>query len=980
MSFSRLIVLLPCYGLEDLELHRPDEEAEQLLSAWSALWHPALVAAARIAPSWASADQAPFDPAGQLIVVPPCCENRLPGDWLARAEGAGAVLVRHVARRGELVETLLDRLAEQSGNPLPEIDADLVGDFLALGFCHLIVELLTRQLRYMSNLDEPAFQSKLIAAAEQAAAARRDEAVGSIQAAFRLLEQSREYFYPVESHLLDLTLVAPTTLGSALRNELGGRLPVNLLLSGELVDRIAREQPDLIELIRRGVEEQRVSIVGGEYAETELPLMSPEAVADELRRGLAAYERHLGFRPTVFARRRFGLSPMLPQVLRRLGFTGALHFTLDDGRFPAGNQSRICWEGFGSASIEAVGRVPFDAARAEAFLRLPERLGNSMDLDHVATVILAHWPGQSSPWYDDLRRVARYSSVLGKFSTVEEYFRQTNYSGQRVEPAADEYRSPYLQQEVAAGKPDAISRWVRHWRRQTSAAAASALTTAAALIAGSDPAPELGQPDAHGEPSDHAVADRTVTAAGRDATAGQDATAPRNELAAYRRAVSAAARSLGSAPAPEATGGYLVLNPASFPRRVLVEADALAVLPAVAPPVRAAAESGATKQVVVEAPGMGFAWFGPEDERGGANAGSRAGGGRGKARKLASWLGRPKPQPPLAEDNVLRNEFVHIALDPATGALRSIADYRTRGPRLAQQIAMRLAASRRGDDDPGADRYYSIMAADEIAVISAGPLVGEVLARGRLVDREGGTLARFRQTTRLRRGSRVIELEIELDVERAPEGDPWNSYYASRLAWSDQSAELWRGAPMVNCPCELTRFESPLWVDLRGAKTRTTLLCGGLPYHRRLGVQRLDTLLVVAGETARRFRLGIGIDVDRPAPDALDLTLGQTVVAGTSRPAANVGWLFHLDTRAVVATGWEPIVEQCRAVGARVRLLETEGRAIRVGLRCFRAPHSARKLAAADNPPEPLVVEHDRVTVPLAPRQWAEIELRFESP
>ena len=32
-------------------------------------------------------------------------------------------------------------------------------------------------------------------------------------------------------------------------------------------------------------------------------------------------------------------------VNRSLGFVGLMHYTLDDGRFPTGNQSRIQWEG-----------------------------------------------------------------------------------------------------------------------------------------------------------------------------------------------------------------------------------------------------------------------------------------------------------------------------------------------------------------------------------------------------------------------------------------------------------------------------------------------------------------------------------------------------------------------------------------------------------------------------------------------------------
>ena len=58
---------------------------------------------------------------------------------------------------------------------------------------------------------------------------------------------------------------------------------------------------------------------------------------------------------------------------------------------------------------------------------------------------------------------------------------------------------------------------------------------------------------------------------------------------------------------------------------------------------------------------------------------------------------------------------------------------------------------------------YSIMAADEVVVASAGPLLGEVVVRGRLISRGGQRQAGFQQTMRIWRGSRVIELLLELD-------------------------------------------------------------------------------------------------------------------------------------------------------------------------------------------------------------------------
>ena len=61
-------------------------------------------------------------------------------------------------------------------------------------------------------------------------------------------------------------------------------------------------------------------------------------------------------------------------------------------------------------------------------------------------------------------------------------------------------------------------------------------------------------------------------------------------------------------------------------------------------------------------------------------------------------------------------------------------------------------------------------------------------------------------------------------------------------------------------------------------------------------------------------------------------------------------------------------------------MLETDGFGVRLGLRCFRAVESAQKLNPGDLPPVELMVESDRVDVPLGPHQWTEVEVRFKSP
>jgi len=163
MKIEQLKVLLPCYTLEDLELRRGADEADELLTAWTALWHPLLIQRAGCPPGWLSAEQPPQEPAGHLITLPGCCEPLLPEGWVEGAENAGSLVVRTRAGRAATVARLLEVLELNDEG----IDAELVADFFALGYCHLTIELLTRQLRYMSNLDESSFQQKLLAAADE---------------------------------------------------------------------------------------------------------------------------------------------------------------------------------------------------------------------------------------------------------------------------------------------------------------------------------------------------------------------------------------------------------------------------------------------------------------------------------------------------------------------------------------------------------------------------------------------------------------------------------------------------------------------------------------------------------------------------------------------------------------------------------------------------------------------------------------------
>ncbi len=930
MNLENLTVVLPCHSLEDLSLDRSSVEAEQILSAWSAFYHPALIARFRGPPGWRGAINAPSPPDGHLIVVPPCCEDDLPSDWLANSESAEAVVLRGYGHRNELLAKALEVLED----PEPEgTSADMVHDFLALGYCHLLVELLTRQLRYMSNLDEVAFESSILSAAEKWAEGDTDAAREHLTSAFDLLTEAREYFYPVETHLLDFTLVAPTTIGLALKEALAGRGTSNLVLSGATLQAIAEQDPEMIERIREALEAGEISIVGGEFEELESPLLGPEATLAQFRTGRATYERLLGRAPEIYCRRRFGLSPLLPQVLEKTGFSGACHFTLDDGRFPTGNQSRIKWQGNSGASIDTLIRLPYDANRAGTFLALAEKLGNAMDLDHAATAVFAHWPGTHCVWYDDLVRACSYSPVLGRFFSIDEYFKDTKYVGQATRYPSEGYQSPFLRQAIDRGDEMPLSRWQDAASLELAGQVGGALRTMAAMIGGTD-----GSDD-----QDHGAG-----------------------LESIHRALAAD---------PPSTGpGCLVINPLPFTRKISVDVSAWDRLPASGGAIVAAAEENDRKTAIVSVPGMGFAWIDP-DMPASAEAPS-------VAKKRQRWLGAKKESevPPMAEETTLRNDFFEVKVDPETGALRSVHDYHTRDNRLALQLAYRRAPARRSDEawDEDPETLYTVMAADEIAVRSSGPLLGELAVRGRLLERDGTCIAHYEQVFRAQRGSRVLDVDISLDPERLPSGDPWTNYYAARFAWSDATADLFSGIGTAAVKNDSPQLEAPHFVDVRCEKIKTTILTGGLPYHRRFGLRKLDTLLIVAGEKQRRFRLGIGVDVAYPYSTAQEFLAPDTILADVGpAPGSRSGWLFHLNARNVVATSWEPVFDAGRLRGVRVRLAETENRAVELVVRGFRQVASARKTDFLGQPAEDLSVQDDRVDLPIQGLEWTQIEIDF---
>ncbi len=939
MKFEQLIVVLPCHSFHDFPMYHTGEEADGLLACYSALWHPALIAHTEKMPVWRRNDDDDQELQNRLIVLPKVCQDDAPGYWLDNARGKGAFVIegRETGGRAEIVAAALATLGDEQ----PHVDSELVADFLALGLAHLWTEVLTNQMRYSSMVDEGQFQTLLVAAATAAVAGDGETAREKLTACFDCLAQSKDHFYPVDVFLLDLTLVADTTLGPELAAEVARDRPTNLLISGDDLATVAREHPASLAAIRAALERGTLCLVGGETnADLPIGLASADMLIEHLQSvGIRAYETVLGRRPKIYGRRSYGLSAVLPQVLNKLGFVGALHVSLDGGRLPHTYQNMLQWEGLDGTSIGAFARAPLDAAAAATFLSLPQQMGESMDHDHVAAICFAHWPGHASPWYDDVLRITKFGTVLGKFVTFEELFADAASSGEPSKYTVDEYRPPNFRRDVEAGKPDAISHFATAVRRHESKFCAATLKTLTDLLR-----------------TDASAADVPA-----NTTESSDAEDRDKDAAAISSAVNAFAAALPRDEKQPAQRGYLAANPYSFARTTAVETPLLEHPPAVVGAVKAAYEQDGRKQVIVEVPPLGYAWV--------------------CADQAQAWK-RPTTKP-LVEENVLRNEHFEVHVHPETGGVQSVHNRKFRGNLFSQRLAMRLPGPK---PQPGevwrpADKKirYSEMVADSVEITDNSAVTAAITSHGKLLGAGGEVLATFQQTVSVFRTKPVLSFDVKLDAVVEAAGNPWENYYASLFAWPDD-AELARSVGLGSHVSERRRVEAPHFIDLRGPRLRTTVLTGGLAHHVLTGDRQLDSLLIVEGERQRRIQFAVAFG-DVPAHQAaLDFLAPETTVTETaSPPAPPSSWLFYVNAKNVLAVRWNTGVGGERTRGVRVRLQETSGKSCTATLRAYRRLLGGRKVDFLGQPGADLQTDGDAATINFSPYEICDVELTWQS-
>ena len=928
--FENLYISLPCQSLEDFPTDLVGKNAENFLNGWTVLYHPRLIATAQSALKWFNAEDCPTELENSLVMVPAVSASLVDADLRRQCEQANALFIDQDLNRDELAKLLLDEVGSESAS---QIDGDLIADFYALGYGHLQVQLMTHQLRFSSSLDQQRFSELLVTAAESAVAgADVEETKTKLQLCFDLLLEERNSYYPVEASLVDYTLLAETTLGSSLRKQLTREYKTNVLATGSIAQTIGDKHPETAAAIQQAIESERLEIVGMHQTELPAPLVSRNTIVRDLKIGRDNIHSQLGTTPEIFARRTTGLCPALPEILEKMGVEYALHSSLDEGRTPVSSSSSIRWESPAGEMVVALTQTPVDTNQPETFLRLAVTIGETIDNEHCAFVLLAHWPNRQCAFFEDLLRVQNYGPLFGNFCSFSECFAAIYDPGYGESYSPDEYRNAYLKQALATNQPNPVSRYVDYWRRTTHIATLENLLLMAACL-NSKP----GLQTAAEEIQQLAFqTDKNVTV-DQDFGIDERIDALRNRLVARI-----------SDSANEDPDSIAVLNTTHFPRNQEIRSEGNLPNSESAESIYLRASQNNETTWIVQCPPMGHTRL-----------------------KADTRSKKPKPFVPVVDDYRMQNEYFRIAIDPDTGGMRSLNLYTRRANLMTQRLALRRFSGNAAINTGG----YSEMVATKVSVVADTPLSGVATSTGNLII-DGEKCGEFQQRIQVSRGSKLIRFAVELEgLSELNSGDPWGNYVCNRFAWLEEAAKLTRGMHGVRCEVTEQKFCATNFIKIAEPDYQMTMLTGGLPYHQRTGRRLLDTLLVVPSESCRKFQFALSVNNPYAQQAATDWMCEPVVLKNKSLNQAD-SWLFHLNAKNVAVTQSRPVFDDSgQLAGVRFKLQETEGRRGELKIRCPYKIKRAFLLNLSDQPIEELKVENNTVLTDFLGSQMFDIEI-----
>jgi alpha-mannosidase len=964
---QRLAFVLPSYGLDDFPTKLDEAIAADLHAAWTCLWHPALIAHAGAVPEWKRADGTALDIESALIMCPKAAESKVDAPIRERLELHNCVWVSSQQTRTENLASIAQAMAFPG---ILEV-TPMVQEMFALGYAFLQLHLLTRRLRYSSNLDQPLFVEQAIEAAKAAVNNDSAEFERWIQSAFDQLAQDRDHYYSQSAYLIDLTLIAKTTLGASLERQLGQSGPQNFLASASLMQTLKSKSPENFELLRAANAEGQLNLIGGLEMDTPLAFQTSSAFRRELARGEKTY-LELGLKPPrVFSEYSSFIPADAPRQLKNHGMQGSILNAFSQGSYPEGRQAKITWEAADGTGIDTIAHHILDGASANSFLAIGAKLGEQLDYHQVPTVVIAHWPGLNNDCWDDFQNVSKRTPALGIWKSIDEYFLSTQRPYHQDRLACSEFRPPALpasnatidtlaQANKSSNVVDAattlevltcqIQAWLSESRKVS---APSAPTSSESEIANGSPSAdnELVETTQLASLEINQVAaqvDRQLNSVfGLDVPEVMNSLSTNQSLSEHVAKWTEAFRTVLPRNRKEREErGLLIFNPHSGPVRCFIPGLQGNYSPSEASRIYASHTSGGSSSIVVDVPPLGIARVVPNGE-------SRGTKGRGTL---------------LAQTDNLVNEFFESHIHSERGYLKAIYLNGLRGNRASGMLTL---------GGLNAEVQSTVrMQCDKLEILETTPVTGRIRTTGKLLENDRVVLD-YRLDYVLWRGSRILEIHGSVSNVQLSNA----KYLAWRWAWPTETSifSTW------HCGSR-TGFGSlggytPMAIEVDDAENKLLLLTSELPLQRKVTERFIDSIISFEDLASRSFRLGIGVNCPRPYQASLEWSQPAMVCSDDGFPLSvgNAAWFLQVNMPSVMVNPIDSLLDSGHNVcGMRVQIHETEGKTGTARVRCFRAIESADRVDFQGTSLGKLIAEDDGFSIAIRSNELSQVDIRWK--
>src|SRR5262249_39019014 len=151
-------------------------------------------------------------------------------------------------------------------------------------------------------------------------------------------------------------------------------------------------------------------------------------------------------------------------------------------------------------------------------------------------------------------------------------------------------------------------------------------------------------------------------------------------------------------------------------------------------------------------------------------------------------------------------EQFELTVSKKTGGIQSLRTHRDRNTRVSQRLVFHHELG----DGPAQTQ----MVADRIGISRNDSVVGEITSHGRVLGPPRDVLSNYTQRVRAVRGVPGAIVDVDLDPQHIPAGDIWKSYFASRLAWSEEALAIRCGKNWGGLETTRERIESPEWIEI----------------------------------------------------------------------------------------------------------------------------------------------------------------------